>query len=883
MLNRLRLWLRSNVLRRRLEREMQEEMASHVDQAIVRFMARGLSRDEARIEALREFGNVTYLQEQSRDARGWRALDVLRGDFRFALRQFGKRPVTTITMIAVLAVGMAVSTGLFALVHSVATMPPPGVEPNDDLVRLRGTTAQGDGVGARGFARAELEQLRALKEFESAAGWTQFNLHISAHDGATLHQVTAVGTFVTPDYFRVLDIDVPAPDSGTLTAVITESMWRRLFAKRPDIVGHTFQVNDVPVTIVGVTPRRFTGLEPVGMFGEFKLFLPMSAVGVFAPDKDADWEEFAAVARLRDGIAMEEAATATRRVSSRAAQLDPKVRATEVTPLRLANGDPNLSEQVRLMTGIFALLGTLVLLVTGTNVSAVLIGLGIARRREIAVRLSMGAGRGRIVRQLLTESVLLAITAATIGLALIWILESVLAYLLNDVPVPFDVTAPVSIFAFSIALVAGALFGLSPALHATRVSVATVLKESASTIAAANVGLQKRLVVAQIALTQPLIVLLLGMLTVIVSDYHVGENHFADNVVSLRMVPLAATGPQPAPGEAKDKRRAEMTRLRETIKRSPGVVGVAEPIHAYVPLEGQGFTVHPQDSVRGAEKPKYLHGLVVSPGFFEANGITLVRGRNITVADKALPENDDTATVPIWMDAGLAKQLWPGVDPIGRRFQKQGQTLVVTGLTNHGSLGNENDGVFMPVDSARRGASLGTLIRTTGPGKSFIPTVQALVGQQLPGRSIRDVRTLADIELESRRGFVIVFGLLVGAGAIALFIAAVGLFAVVSFSVTQRIGEIAVRVAHGALRHQIVLRFIGSGLRLSGIGAAIGLPITLIALRILSSVNDDLPEIPVTGAAIGALLGGALVSLAATWVPAQRAAGVDPVAALRSQ
>ncbi len=879
-LNRLRLWLRSNVMRKRLEQEMQEEMASHVDKAIARYMGRGLSRDEARIEALREFGNVTQLQEQSRDVRGWQLLDTLRGDFRFAIRQFGKRPVTTITMVVVLAIGMAVSTGLFAVVHSVATMPPPGVEPDDDLVRIRATVEQDYGRESQAFTRAEFDELRSLKEFESAAAWTYLNLYISAHDGTRLHQVTAVGTFVTPDYFRVLGIDAPAPDSGSYTAVITESMWRQLFAKRADIIGHTFKVNDLPVTIVGVAPKRFTGLTQSGHFGEYKLFLPMSAFAAFASDISPEEDAVGVAARLRSGVSLDEAAAAARSVSARAAKPNTKARAIEVLPLRLGNEDPNLMEQVRMMTGVFGFIGTLVLLITCTNVSAVLIGLGIARRREIAVRLSIGAGRRRIVRQLVTESLLLAITAAIIGLALIWLIERVMDRLLNDVPVPFDVTAPVSLFAFAVAIVAGTLFGLSPALHATRVSVATVLKESASTITAANVGLQKRLVVAQIALTQPLIIVLLGMLTAIISDYKVGDNPFADQVISMRMVPAAVTDPQQAPGMAQEKRRAEMTRLREAIKRIPGVVAVAEPIHDYVGL--QGFNVHPQDSLT-AEKPTYLHGWAVSPGFFEAEGISLVRGREFTSEEQPLSENNDTATVAIWMDAALAERMWPRVDPIGRRFQRQRQTLVVAGITNHSSLGREDDAVFMAVDSAERGASLGTLIRTSGPGKTIIPTLQALVAQHLPDRSIRDVRTLADVERESQRGFLIVFGLLVGAGSIALFIAAVGLYAVVSFSVTQRIGEIAVRVAHGALRHQIVLRFIGSGLRLTAIGAAIGLPITLIAMRILSAMNDDLPEIPVAGAALGALLGGALVSLAATWVPAQRAGGVDPAVALRSQ
>ena len=862
---------------------MQDEMASHLDKAVARYMARGLSRDEARIEALREFGNVTHLQEQSRDARGWQWLDALRGDLRFAMRHFGKRPITTITMVAVLAVGMAVSTGLFAVVHSVATMPPPGVEPDDDLVRIRGVTKTEYEIDGRAFTKAELDQQLSLKEFESSAAWTQLDLYIAAHDGTTLHQVEVAGTFVTPNYFRVLGIDAPAPDSGSFSAVITESMWRKLFAKRPDIIGHRFSVNDVQVTIVGVTPKRFTGLSVEGQFGEYKLFLPMSAFGVFAPDIRPDWDAYTAVARLRDGVTTEEASAAADRVTAQVAGLNPKVHHTDVVPLRLGNHDPTVMEQVGMMTGVFGFLGTLVLLITCTNVSAVLIGLGIARRREIAVRLSIGAGRRRIVRQLITESVLLAMTAATIGLALIWIIEAVMDRLLNDVPVPFDVTAPVSIFAFTVAIIAGTLFGLSPALHATRVSVATVLKESASTIAAANVGLQKRLVVAQIALTQPLIILLLGMLTAVVSDNKVGDNPFAEEVVKMTMVPPAAVDQDQAPGAALNKRRADMTRLRETIKRSPGVAAVAEPIHAYVRLEG--FRVHPQDSIAGgvSEVPGFFHGWAVSPGFLEAEGIKVVRGRNIALSDKALSEDNDTATVSIWMDAAMAKTLWPGVDPIGRRFQRQGHTLVVAGITNHSTLGREEDAVFVAVDSARRGTSLGAVIRTAGPAKPLIPTIQKLVEQELPGQSIRAVQTLADIEKGSQRGFLIVFGLLVGAGSIALFIAAVGLYAVVSFSVTQRIGEIAVRVAHGALRHQIVLRFIGSGLRLTAIGAAIGLPITLIAMRVLSAMNDDLPEIPVTAAAIGALLGGALVSLAATWAPARRAAGVDPAVALRAQ
>jgi hypothetical protein len=324
-----------------------------------------------------------------------------------------------------------------------------------------------------------------------------------------------------------------------------------------------------------------------------------------------------------------------------------------------------------------------------------------------------------------------------------------------------------------------------------------------------------------------------------------------------------------------------MTRLREAIARNPGVVAVGEQIHNYVNLNG--FEVHPQDRVAGAEEmPEYVNGFVVSPGFLAAEGIPLERGRDFQPGDKPFPETDDAATVPIVMDKRFAQQLWPGANPLGRRLQRGRQTLVVIAITDHVRPGREENTVFLPVDSARRGASLGTLIRTAGPGSSFIPTLRTIIERELPNQAIRDVQTLADVEMQSRRGLVIAFGALVGAGSIALFIAAVGLFAVVSFSVNQRIGEIAVRVAHGARRHQIVLRFIGSGLRLSAMGGAIGLPVAVMGIVVLS-LTTQMPDIPVTAILLGAIVGGILVSIAATWGPAQRAAGVDPVVALRAQ
>ena len=913
MLNRARLWIRSVVLRRRLEREMQEEMAEHLERSAARLMARGLSAEEARREARREFGNVTYLQEEARFARGTRWLDALVADARFALRHFARKPGTTLTMFVVLAVGMAIGTLLFSFVHSYAMQPPPGIDRAADLVRIRGSQgAGGDGRVYRGFSAGELGEYQKLTGyFASVAGWSDARTGLDAGKDASLRGLEAKTTFVTEDYFSVLGVRpalgpglaaFDATDAATAAvAVIGHNTWDQLFGRSPRVIGSTIAVNGVPVTVVGVAPERFIG---VGGPAPFQLWMPLEAWRLVMPGEPDD---FRAAARLRPGVETEAASAAARVVAARVAASEEGIRArdpvtgaegraaspsAEVVPLLSANGDPMFDRDVRMLSLSVGLLALLVLLITCTNVSALLTGLATARRHEIAVRLSLGAARPRILRQLLTESVLLAAAAGAAALALVWLaLDTVNR--LPDLPMVLEITWPAALFTFGTALAVGIGFGLSPALHATRLAVAVALRDSSASIAAARAGLQRTLVVAQIAFTMPLVVLLAALLLFLLRDYRpANRTALADRVVLLSVRPPApaavAEAGSPAGAEAGERRRATMGRVVERLGATPGVEAAVIDWGFAPPLEM--YAAHPGDRVGGApDEAVDLTGERAGEGYFGVVGLPLVRGRAFTAADAASGGSRATE-VPVVIGADLARRMWAGADPIGRRLQAAAdsalgpRTLVVVGVVEDPRAGSRKAGqayrVFLPPDTTR--APAGVLLRTAAAAEPLLPTLRQTAQAAAPGAAV-GLRTVEQVEEIRRTYYRRVTGGLSAAGLTALLLSAIGLYAVVAFSVSQRTGEIAVRIAVGARARQIARRFIADGLRLSAFGLALGLPVSILGLRALMSLDDDIPSVPLPSVTVVAALGVVLVAAAASWIPARRAAAVDPAIILRGE
>lgn len=566
MLNRARLWIRSVVLRRRIEREMQEEMAQHLDRAAERLRARGLSAEEAAREARREFGNVTYLQEEGRLARGTGALDALVADSRFAFRQFARRPGTTLIMLGVLTVGLCISTIMFSIVHRMAVQPPAGIAHADDLVRIRGSQqGRASGRVARGFSQDELLEYRKLAgPFAAVAGWTSAMAALDAGDDVERRALDAMVTFVTEDYFPMLGVR-PALGAGFRgsadpVAVIGHAAWSQLFDGDPGVIGSTVAVNGVPVTVVGVAPEEFNGVDGSDAW---QLWMPLAARetvmrGVPAP--------FKAAARLRPGMTAEVASGAVRVVAARAAQAEaargpaasqqvPVRPSAEVVPLLAGNGSPTFDGEVWSMSLGVGLLGMLVLLVTCTNVSALLTGLAVARRHEIAVRLSLGADRGRILRQLLTENAVLACVAGAAALGLAALALRAADVLLPPLPMKLEITGQAVAFTFGVALAAGLVFGLSPALHATRLALAGVLRDSASHIAAARGRLQRALVVAQIAFSMPLVVLLIALLLALRALYGQGGATALDDRLATISVRTHIPSSVPPAAVAEETRR----------------------------------------------------------------------------------------------------------------------------------------------------------------------------------------------------------------------------------------------------------------------------------------------------------------------------------------
>ncbi|HVF34372.1 MAG TPA: FtsX-like permease family protein, partial [Candidatus Saccharimonadia bacterium] len=521
-------------------------------------------------------------------------------------------------------------------------------------------------------------------------------------------------------------------------------------------------------------------------------------------------------------------------------------------------------------------LALLVLLVTGMNASALQTGLAMTRGREIAMRLSLGASRGRVLRQLLTESGLLGLVAGSLALALLAAIHQLGAAILANFPFPLTIGASSIAFTFGIALAAGVLAGLSPALHAARAGVAATLKASMGGSAKRG-GLQRGLVVAQLLLTQPLVVMLTAMVLIIVTEYRRESAQDASSAVAT--IELRSSD---ATTGSLDPTR-EIERLAAHLETVPAVVRAipdanrTEHFDSYVAARPATAVAAPID----------IEAAVVAPGWFETMDRAIRAGRAFDAAD-ARP-GDARGDRPVVIGEDLAAALWPGRSPLGERLvppaDSEEPALVVVGVaeTPPGTErrpGSEYE-VFVPPSAPPSGIAL--LVRLRGDPATALREVRAALREAAPGLGILELRTLAQLAQESKRELLVGTGALAGLGVLALLISAIGLYAVVAFAVSQRSAEIAVRLAVGARPGQVVRHTMRDGIRLTGIALAAGLPISLAGLSLLIITPKMLPAVPLWQVAVFALLCVGGIATAATWLPARRAARVAPATVLRSE
>ena len=890
-MNRLRLWLRSVFFRQRLDREMQDEMERHIAQSTQRLMTRGLSEAEARRQARREFGHVDSLQEQARDARGSRWIESAIADLKFGLRHFSKTPLSTTTMIVLLALGIGINTGLFSVLQAFRTLPPAGISRNDRLVRIRGSMSAGETrrIDNRDLSYPELQQYAQQTQlFSEVAGAITEEVILSVRSGET--NLNALASYVTQNFFRVLSVQpvlgagLPAltpDDASPPVAIISHSIWDQQFGRAPDVIGKTITVNDVTTTIVGVAPPAFIGPWPWG--SRDRLWLPLNARAPLERSSASalahyDSALFAAIALLRPGLRKDDALPTVQTLAGRAAEQTARRRATTVysadlVPL-LANNHRIESQRTRnerlLAFGILSAIGLFALLITCTNVSTLLVGLAVARRREIAVRLSLGAPRRRIVRQLITESIVLSGVAGGLAIAILWLFYRAFGARFPDLQLVIDWT--VVGFTFGFAALTGIVFGTSPALHATRLAVSDVLKNSAASVAAARSRLQSGLVVAQIACTQPLLVGLGTMILAVAGDLSgSGSRSLNDRTISAEFNTWAGDF---------EEHRENLRRLQERVAALPAVVGVVQQSGGYSIYE---VTIHPADRVAGIdyEDRFRVRTQAAPPGYFKLFDTPIIRGRDFTAADAQTGN-------PIVIGVETSNKLFGPADPIGRRLPDADNPIgdstafVVVGVVDDskGPLRHVTGSVRVYIPQVRMARSL--LVRTRGPVEDVIPTIRSLANAEAPNMPLTSARTLAAIEASNRTLQMQASSAAAGGGLLALFLSAIGLYAIVSFAVGQRTREIGIRTALGANRSEVIGLFFYRGLRLSVIGLAIGLPLSIIALRIISRMEGIVSvSTPLLATLIATFVTG--ISAFATWIPARRAAGIDPLNALRAE
>jgi predicted permease len=885
-----RLFLRARAIlaRRRLEQDMQDEMRMHVDRATERFIERGMSPADARAAARKEFGNATVIQEDARDARGARWISAIGGDLRFAMRHFGRQPLTTATIIVVLALGIGANSGIFTVLQAVTTRPAAAVPKDPSHVRIYGLEQKQRGAKPelRDFTLAEVNELAARREtFRAVAAWVEDDVMLAGPDSTGVRD--AIVEFVSPNYFTTLGVApavgvVPVsrePSDEQPDALISFAQAQDLFGSPESAVGKRILVDEVPVRVVGVTPPLFQGA--ILHNDRPSVWMPMGARSVVKrlhPRWLADSAHLSVFARLAPGVTQQQATTIARAVAARMVpDSASRLGATFSAEIRPLHSNPptreNESEDV-IMLIMTSVMGLLILLVACTNVSALLVSSAVARRHEIAVRISLGATRARILRQLLTESSLLAVAGGALGLLGYWGFTRIVE---STVPMTVSPDLATAAFTLAFALGTGLVFGLSPALHATRAGAAVALRESGAG-ATSRSRLQRTLVVAQIVFSQPLLLFLAVVLSLTLKNQATMSTSVREHVLSVQF--LQSTRQR---GGKDVERRAFVDAVRQRLQETPGVDAVV-PERSYFATRMVG------GGARGDRQRVNMVG--AAPGYFNIVGVPIVLGRDVSYTDTVVTPG---AAWNVVIGSDVARAVWGDANPIGKTLaSSEGYTY---------DAGNVRDtvtmqvvGVFDASHPAMRGSELKVvtahgqqwhprklMIRTHGSAAAFVPVLQKTLRADFPGAANR-IETMAMYDDDQRKEMLMAAGLSGGGAALGLLLASLGLYGVVALSVRQRQREIGIRIALGAMPQRVARMFLANGVRLGAVALAIGLPVSMAALKLGISQGIVLaPAAEVWWGGVAIVVVTLLVASLSAWLPARTVTRVDPSRTLRSE
>jgi predicted permease len=901
-------WWHRLFYRREHEEQLEKELRHHLDLHASDLIGQGYSPEEAQRQAHLALGGPEQVKEMCRDARGTRWLEELLQDLRFGVRTLLKNPGFTFVVVATLALGIGANTAIFGLVDALLLRPLPVVKAPGELVLLM----RGDGRGPT-LSYPDFTVLRERNEVLSdLALYTQAPISF----GNNVRSEVVLGGMVSANYFDVLGIKpsfgrafLPEEDRTPGThpvVVLNHSFWQSRFNSDRTLVGQTIVLNNRRFTVVGIAPPGFDG-ESAPM--KVSLWIPVMMMSTMRwepreletrhdPLSNRQYENYGAIGRLKQGVSVTQAQTALETINRQLEQSNPP------PPERF---NPNNDRSLQLISPQGIIIGPIremavtssrlagatvltVLLIACANVANLLMARAARRRKEVAVRLAMGATRWRLTRQLLTESVLLALVGATAGLFLAYWINQLLMAFKPPFPPPFTFTLDLSFdirtfaFTFLLAVVTGVIFGLVPALQASRPDVLPALKDESNAEGQRVrwLNLRSALVVTQVALSLALLISTGLFLRTLRYARQIDLGFKPDQVLEVSFN-LRLQGYNEAKG------REFYRQIVERLERLPGVQTAS--VTNLLPLGFMWLStpVVPEDREVPANERIFVGDVCVGSKYFETIGTPLLRGRDFSTQDTI-----NSPPVAI-VSEKLAHSLWPEIkepgDALGKRLRVGRANPILCEVI--GVAKDSRNNIFNRIDRepeptiyrpfAQNYSALASLIvRTDGDPHALISAVRrevAALDENLPPQGLQPLSENVSLASWSARTGTAVLGVF---GLLGLVLAAIGIYGVMSYSVSRRTREIGLRMALGAETRDVIKLIVKQGMGLTLLGAAIGLMLAVAVTRLLASLLYGVTATdPGTFTAVVLFVIG--VAVFACYLPARRATKVDPMTALRCE
>ena len=873
---RLTKFFRNLTRRRKVEKDLSDEVGSYLELSTQRKIEAGLGERDARRAALVELGGAEQVKEQVREVRLGHGLETCLKDLRFGLRSLGKSPGFTAVALLTLALGIGANTAIFSVIHAVMLRPLPFREPSQLgkiwPERPRVSASKSDYVEIRDGARS----------FAGVAAYSNWGFTLTGSgepakiEGAriTANLISLLGVEAGFGRIFALEEDQPGRDK---VALMSYALWQTCFGSDPRIIGQTILIDGTSYAVVGVMPKGFN--FPNG--SPHDLWLP-ATLDPGAP------EDFASgyltlVGRLKPGVTTAQARSELVALSRSIREKRPNIPADYATHAQV---NPLQAESVaEIRPTLLILLGTvgLVLLIACANVANLQLARASNRQRELAVRAALGASRARLVRQLLTESMLLSALGGAAGIALAYI---GLDFLVALLPLPrtgdIAISGSVLLFSLGLSVLAGLLFGLAPALQTSKPDLQSPLKESGRAVSGAGGRLRSLLVISEVALALTLVIGAGLLIKSFWRLYHVHPGFEADHTISFQLSPpdFATTGPK---DEAQTRARLYYREVLERLAHLPGVQSVGG-IHL-LPMGDSnwnpGLRIEDRPLPPGASAES-VNWRLVTADYFRTMSIPLLKGRSFSDAD-----NETSEKVALINDA-LARKFWPGENPIGKRintgFEGKGVWVTIVGIV--GDIRQQSlreptaPEMYRPFFQHSELPPLTIMIRTATSTPALAPSIRSAVWSVDHNVPITDLQPMTEVVAQSISQARSTMFMLTAFAAIGLILGIIGIYGVISYSVAQRTHEIGVRMALGARSPDVIKLVLGQGLRLTVIGAAFGVLGAFALTRLISSLLFGVSASdPWTFAIITLFL--VAVALLASYIPARRASKLSPMVALR--